>query len=456
MRPIHVNVGAQARAAENLRRAEPRPQVQGASPDCINHFPADRQGAPQRVVPPVPKLSLKPKRDSTLRSFGKYEVRRQLGAGGFGRVFHVLDSETNAEFALKEIDMRKCGKRYAAREITVLSSLRHEHIVRYHSHEVHGNYLWLVMELVKGESLESRITRTSPIGEDSAKKIVRQIVSALVYCHRSGVVHRDIKPANVVISATGVVKVVDFGIGKALSNDEQVMTYCGTPSYMAPEIEAAHGERQYDGRASDVWSLGLLLYRLLTGNHPHRQTLRQMRACLDERVRGGTLTQEAVDLVKSMLKVEPDLRISCADVLSSAWFVESPMTVQPVRPVRPLPLTQLFAACRHGSLDKLLGVLAAAGHPSGASRSGIVESLNVRDCHGNTPLMLATQNNQKRICRFLLDLPVDMNAQNHMGNTALHFACTYRYEGVVAELVGRGADSTLCNNYGKTCRQGLH
>ncbi len=202
---------------------------------------------------------------------GPYELLGLLGQGGMARVYTARDTRGGGRVALKLLplaplgDERKLGERLR-REARALSRLRHPNIVALRGFGEDGAHAWIAMELVEGQSLSHEI----PAPAERARAIALQVCDALAYAHARGIVHRDLKPGNVLIDRDGRVKVADFGIAGLLpgSSDDTRVTLdgvaVGTPAYMAPEALAGAGP---DPRL-DVYSLGLLLYELLTGHLP--------------------------------------------------------------------------------------------------------------------------------------------------------------------------------------------
>ena len=210
---------------------------------------------------------------------GSYEIVAPLGAGGMGEVYRARDARLNREVAIKVLPQTFAADRERLarfeREAQTLAALNHQNIA--HVHGVIDEPAALVMELVEGEDLSARLSRGA-IPLDEALPIARQIADALEAAHERGIIHRDLKPANIKLRADGVVKVLDFGLAKALdpaeiSNSElrnsptltspatMMGMILGTAAYMAPE--QAKG-RAVDRRA-DVWAFGVVLYEMLTG-----------------------------------------------------------------------------------------------------------------------------------------------------------------------------------------------
>ncbi|MDD5543057.1 MAG: protein kinase [Acidobacteriia bacterium] len=213
-------------------------------------------------------------------NLGSYEILGPIGSGGMGEVYRARDSKLNRDVALKFLpetfvaDAERLGR--FEREARVLASLNHANIASIYGVEDSTRNKALVMELVEGPTLADRIAK-GPIPIDEVLPIAKQICEGLEYAHERGVVHRDLKPANIKISIDGVVKILDFGLAKALEENvassdpstsptlshlaTQAGIILGTAAYMAPE--QAKG-RPVD-RRSDIWAFGCVLYEMLTG-----------------------------------------------------------------------------------------------------------------------------------------------------------------------------------------------
>jgi eukaryotic-like serine/threonine-protein kinase len=211
---------------------------------------------------------------------GSYEVVAPLGAGGMGEVYRARDTRLNRDVALKVLPeaFARDAQRMARfeREAKLLASLNHNNIAAIYGLEESGATRALVMELVEGPNLAERIA-AGPIPLDEALPIARQIADAVEYAHDQNMIHRDLKPANIKVKEDGTVKVLDFGLAKALSDEvaESDMSnsptlsmaatrqgvILGTAAYMSPE--QAKGKRV--DRCADVWAFGCVLYEMLTG-----------------------------------------------------------------------------------------------------------------------------------------------------------------------------------------------
>jgi len=254
----------------------------------------------------------------TEQSIAHYRILEKIGEGGMGEVYRAADTKLHRDVALKVLpdvfasDPDRMVR--FSREAQVLASLNHPNIAAIHGLEESGGRRALVMELVEGETLAERLKRGA-FPPDEALGIARQIAEALEEAHERGIIHRDLKPANVKVTPAGAVKLLDFGLAKALEGERgtsgvtqdfsqsptlagmgtQAGMILGTAAYMSPEQARGHKA----DRKSDIWSFGAVLYELLTG--------RQAFA-------GDTLS----DILASVLKADPEWSALPADLPPAA------------------------------------------------------------------------------------------------------------------------------------------
>lgn len=208
------------------------------------------------------------------KELGQYKILAELGRGGMGIVYKAYQTSLNREVAIKVLPPNlavdeNIVKRFH-REAEAAARLSHPHIVQiFDINEISGLHFF-AMEYLKGETLTQKIEREGPLSLKEAVRITMMVADALNYSHSEGIVHRDIKPGNIMIDPHGHVKVTDFGLARAIESSRLTMTgtIIGTPEYMSPE--QARGEN-LDGR-SDLYSLGLVLYEMLTGRIPFEAT----------------------------------------------------------------------------------------------------------------------------------------------------------------------------------------
>ena len=197
----------------------------------------------------------------------RYRILGTLGAGAQAQVFRAVDARSDQAVALKLLSMDSQGRARARflREARALSSFQHPHLTRFVDVHLDHDPPILVMELVEGRTLASRIRARDLMGQDAVRRLGRDLASALAYVHAKGVVHRDVKPENVVLTERGPV-LVDLGLAKASTDATLTATGAavGTPAYLAPEVLA----QKVAGREADVFALGVLLHEALTGERP--------------------------------------------------------------------------------------------------------------------------------------------------------------------------------------------
>lgn len=196
---------------------------------------------------------------------GRYTRVREIGTGGMGRVYQALDRETGETVALKvlraEIAADPAMNERFKNELRLARRITHKNVCRIHDFNRVDGLAYISMEFVEGETLRARLDRAGALPAARAVGYALQICAALAEAHAQGVVHRDLKPENIMITATGSVKLMDFGIARLILGDASAtQTLVGTPSYMAPEQAQGKG---VDARA-DIYALGLMLYECLT------------------------------------------------------------------------------------------------------------------------------------------------------------------------------------------------
>ncbi|MGB5052285.1 MAG: serine/threonine-protein kinase, partial [Caldilineaceae bacterium] len=213
------------------------------------------------------------------KSYGEYTAVRLLGQGGMAEVYEGLDPDLDRPVAIKLILPRlavdaQFEERFR-REARLVASLRHPHIVQVYDYLVDEDGPVMVMEYLPGGSLKERLDDLRGRGQrlplSEAARITDALASALDYAHRQAAVHRDVKPANVLFDKEGAPVLADFGIARILDDDSgltQPGTIIGTPAYLSPEQAAG----EVVGPASDLYSLGVMLYEMVTGAPPFQGT----------------------------------------------------------------------------------------------------------------------------------------------------------------------------------------
>ncbi|KAJ3416677.1 Serine/threonine-protein kinase 25 [Chytridiales sp. JEL 0842] len=252
-----------------------------------------------------------------------FEKTERIGRGSFGEVYKGIKKSTKEVVAIKVLDLDTDDDDIldVQKEITVLSHCESEHITRYHGSYLVGTKLWVVMDFAAGGSLRS-ILKSGPIEERHIAIIIREVLSALVYLHKSvKIIHRDIKAANILLTDEGKVKLCDFGVaGQITMNCARRHSFVGTPYWMAPEIIM---RSQYDFKA-DIWSLGITVIELATGNPPFADQDPRRAIFLIPRSRPPQLEGNFSPLIKEFISLclieEPEQRPSAEDLLKSRFI----------------------------------------------------------------------------------------------------------------------------------------
>jgi eukaryotic-like serine/threonine-protein kinase len=198
-------------------------------------------------------------------SIGKYRIVSPLGSGGFGTVYLAEDTWIDKKVALKVPHKQNLDFSELVREPRLLATLNHPNVVTVLTAERQNNTFFIVMEYVPGDTLEQIIEREGALDLSRALDYTCQICNAMDHAHRQGVLHRDLRPGNVLVTERGMIKVADFGTSRYLEIATHGTTVIGSPPYMAPE--------QFDGKAvfaSDIYSLGISMYQMLTGALPYK------------------------------------------------------------------------------------------------------------------------------------------------------------------------------------------
>lgn len=272
-----------------------------------------------------------------------YRLDMTIGKGSYGRVKLATDLRTGEQLAIKFLAKDLMTKQAhwvrVRREINLLTLTHHPHIIKVHEWLEASEDVMIVMDYVPGKDLFDRINEKAEkrYGEEEARSIFRQMVSALDYCHQNRIVHRDLKPENVMIDGNGQVRLIDFGFANLFHPRDHLTTNCGSPLYAAPEIVQA---KPYVGPEVDIWSLGIVLYAMLVGALPFED---ENLKGLYKKIGEGRFTfpdhvsSTARDLIVSMLQVSTLSRATMAQVRMHKWVNTGYMTIPDnYMPERPL------------------------------------------------------------------------------------------------------------------------
>jgi len=250
-------------------------------PKCEFENPDDTHFCGNCAAPLRPSKKIPPSRTETFEApvteltrgstlAGRYEVIEDLGKGGMARVYKAFDKEIEEEVALKllkpEIVADENTIKRFRNELKFARRIAHKNVCRMYDLNKEGGIYFIIMEYVPGEDLKSSIKRMGPLSSGKAIFIAKQVCEGLAEAHRLGVVHRDLKPQNIMIDRDGNARIMDFGIARSIKakgiTEEGMMI--GTPDYMSPE----QAEGKETDHCSDIYSLGVILYEMVTGTIP--------------------------------------------------------------------------------------------------------------------------------------------------------------------------------------------
>jgi len=264
---------------------------------------------------------------------GKYIIGETLGEGAFGKVKLGVHEDNGEQVAVKCMDKRDIKAQEMTmnirREIAIMKGLKHKNIVNMIQVLSSSTKLYIVMELVAGGELFTKILNEGKLPEDTARRYFQSMVDGVDYCHAKGVCHRDLKPENLLIEEeTGILKITDFGLsairGASTAEELQLMhTQCGSPNYCAPEIISS-AKKGYDGVMVDVWACGIILFALLSGYLPFYDdnTSKLYRMIQFDNVKyPRKFPSGAKDLCERILTKDPNRRIKLSQVKQHPWFL---------------------------------------------------------------------------------------------------------------------------------------
>lgn len=274
----------------------------------------------QDVEPPPSAAEEKGEKKHKLRQ--RFQVIRKLGQGTYGKVQLAINRATNQEVAIKTIKKSKIETEQDSlrirREIQIMSSIQHPYII--HIYEVFENKdkIVLVMQYASGGELYDYVSERKELTSEEARRIFRQVASAVYYCHKNKICHRDLKLENILLDEKGNAKIADFGLSNVYDERHFLSTFCGSPLYASPEIVKG---TPYYGPEVDCWSLGVLLYTLVYGAMPFDGSnfKRLVRQISEADYYEPKRKSDASGLIRRLLTVDPAKRATVIDICQDRW-----------------------------------------------------------------------------------------------------------------------------------------
>jgi len=257
-----------------------------------------------------------------------YKFMEELGRGSFAVVRKAVNKKTGEPCAIKIIEKASLDddeKMALQNEVEILATLDHPNVVKQFEIFEDDNQMYLVLEILSGGELFDRIVEKEHYSEKEAADTIRPIIDSVRYCHSLDIIHRDLKPENLLYCTkdeSSIIKVTDFGLARYIEGD-LAYTACGTPGYVAPEILEGKGY----GREVDYWSIGVILYIMLSGfppfYHENNHTLFEMIKKCDFEFTApywDDISDNAKDLITKILVADPKKRLNADEILAHPWI----------------------------------------------------------------------------------------------------------------------------------------
>ncbi|KAE8379528.1 kinase-like domain-containing protein [Aspergillus bertholletiae] len=258
---------------------------------------------------------------------GMFEIGKPLGKGKFGRVYLAKERSSGFVCALKVLhksELQQGGvQKQVRREIEIQSNLRHPNVLRLYGHFQDSKRIFLILEFAGRGELYKHLRKEHRFPEWKAAQYIAQMAAALKYLHKKHVMHRDIKPENILVGIHGEIKISDFGWSVHAPNNRR-QTMCGTLDYLPPEMLKPGSQDNYYSEKVDLWSLGVLTYEFLVGEAPFEDTpvMTQRRIARADMTVPSFVSPEAKDLIKRLLVLDPEKRISLDEIQKHPWILK--------------------------------------------------------------------------------------------------------------------------------------
>jgi len=316
--------------SDSKQAANSQPKQTDSPPSQSSAKPSETKSAPSSNASPEEK---KPHAEETLDGTNSepidnhYEMGKEIGRGGFSVVVEGTHKKTGEKFAIKCIKKTMVeGEdiKLLRREVQIMKKVNHPNVLKLYEVFEDEEEFFLVMELVTGKELFDKIVERGQYSETDASKIVRQIVSAVEYLHGQGIAHRDLKPENLLsaeVDGEEIIKIADFGFSKNFG-EEKLMTSCGSPGYVAPEVLTCES---YD-KSVDLWSVGVIIYILLCGYPPFYadnapalfKKIMDVKYDFDD-PSWDEVSDAAKNLIRNLLVKDPKKRYTAQQCLQDPW-----------------------------------------------------------------------------------------------------------------------------------------
>ncbi|CAD8185028.1 unnamed protein product [Paramecium octaurelia] len=310
--------GKRSQSDYGTQNIDNQPETDNSSPQKFQHI--DEQACLGNLIITNEKVGLITK-DYTL-------LNPPLGSGAYGEVRKAIHKSTNMMRAVKIIHKAQTSMEEQERlmnEVKILQKLDHPNIIKIHEFYQDESFFYIVTELCTGGDLFDKLSQEGSLSEKKAAEIMKQILSAINYCHNEKIVHRDLKPENLLYESdkeNSMLKIIDFGTSKEFVPKQKLNQKLGITTYIAPEVL----KRKYDEKC-DIWSCGVILYILLCGYPPFDA---RSEGRIMEKVSKGVysfdsqeweeVTKEAKEFVRKMLQFEPNKRINAQQALNDPWI----------------------------------------------------------------------------------------------------------------------------------------
>lgn len=272
-----------------------------------------------------------PDREKAREFYSKYELQDVLGKGISSVVRKCIEKSTGKQYASKIVEYNSPDERdQTLKEIEIMKLIgTHPNIILIHDTFESDSFVFIVMELCPNGELFDYLTQVVRLSEKKTRTLMRSILEAVSLLHKMKIVHRDLKPENILLDIDFNIKISDFGFAVQLYENQLLTDLCGTPGYLAPETLfcSMYDNQKGYGKEVDMWACGVILYTLLSGSAPfwHRRQVIMLRTIMEGKYtfyspEWDDISDNAKDLIRNLLTVDPAKRYKASDALNSPFF----------------------------------------------------------------------------------------------------------------------------------------